>query len=96
MTPPKADGTNYKNALKGIAQQLKANQDEFFDVALLLYGNDAKSAMEKLKPMAAKNARALQIITYLRAGQVQMADEELMDATRELLEQQKLLNGRKP
>jgi len=94
MTLPKADGSTSKNILKGLEQQLTANQNDFFDVALLLFGNDAKSAMEKLKPIALKNARALQIVTYLRAGQIQMADEILMDINRELQEQQKLLaNG---
>lgn len=89
MTTPKAEGTRSQHLLKQIEKQLAANQHAFFNIALLIYGDDKKAAMEMLKPIAENNTLALRVVTLMRAGQWAQAEDELMDAKRALAQDSK-------
>src|SRR5689334_19039142 len=79
MPKPRALG-NVASAVVGtVTERLAQNHQNLFDAVVLIYAGDKEAAVEALKPIAANNALALQVLTLLRAGETQAAEELLID-----------------
>lgn len=86
MTLPKADGARVNDILGKLEQQLAQNQQLYLDVALLVYGEDKKAAVELLKPLSTNNTIAVRALTLIRAKQYAQAEDVIAEG-------RKLLKG---
>ena len=82
MPKPRALG-NVASAIIGSSiERVAQNQKQLFDAVILIYAGDKEAAVNALKPIADNESVVLQVLTLLRAGEVQAAEELLIDAGR--------------
>jgi len=80
MPKPRPVGTVAKTVMESVEEALAVNNDEFFQIAMLIQRGDAQEAMETLKQMALNNNMALRAMTFMRADKLHEAEDVVMSA----------------
>lgn len=80
MPVPRSLGNVARVVLNAITDALEANQDEFFEIVLLISAGDATKAIKALKDTAARNNVALRALTLLVADKQHGAEDLLIQA----------------
>lgn len=82
MPKPRVLGNAAAVVVSTAMERLTINQSTLFNVVILIYAGDKDAAAAALQPIADNNALALQVLTLLRAGDIQGAQDLIMDARR--------------
>lgn len=80
MTKPREVGIAAATVLGGVIDRVNDNQKALFDAVVLLSGGDKQAAIEALKRVSDNNNMLMQMLMYIRTGQISKAEDLLIDA----------------